>query len=83
MNKKIYFKIAKRQFTISFFIWFIVWIITCFTYWDLINPFQWIIDLPKLIYWERFIIIISIGMYYFISIGMLYDHFKPQKNECN
>lgn len=80
MNKDIYYKIAKRQFLISFTIWFISWFFTCFTQWKLINPFQWIINLPQYHAMERFYIITMIGLYYFVSIGMLYDHFKPNNN---
>lgn len=80
MKKEIYFKVAKRQFALSASIWLFFWLCGCFVRWNIFNPFQWLLDMPRYTIEDRLGILMSLIMYYGISIALIYESVNPKSN---
>jgi hypothetical protein len=78
MKNKIYYKVAQRQFMQSALIWFSLWICTCFVKWEIVNPFQWLIDMPKYQWEARLTILMFVIMYYSVSIDLIHTDEKSK-----
>lgn len=72
-------KVLLYNFAINFSVWFLIYFITAFVRWYFHNPFQWIIDIPKYTYGDRFLIIFYLLIWQGIQVFILYKNILKYK----
>ncbi len=64
-------KLFLTNFLVNICVYFIVYFIKSFVIWDLTNPFQWIIDIPKYDAEQRGLGLLGFAMWQLFQIAMI------------
>lgn len=72
-------QINKIHIKTNIFIFMLIWLVRTFIYWQIINPFDWIINLPYYTTCERFLIVVSMVLYYGYSRLFIYIYLDSKK----